>query len=250
MELNWTTFVLEIINFMVLVWILKRFFYKPVQNVILRRRNAIEKELAAAKAIRAEADGVEQQYKNRLGDWEVERETARQELHGQIEAERARLKEALATELEQERQKAKVLEQRRLDEVRKRADTAALVQAGDFVGRLLHELAGPETEARIIDLVQKEMTALSKDRLEALAEAWAANREAIVVQSAYAIGKEGRKALSESFRQLLGPSDVEWDFKVNKELVAGLHISVGAWTLAANLRDEMRFFMDTGRESS
>ena len=42
MELSWSTFFLEIINFLVLVWILKRFLYKPVMDVIARRREGIE----------------------------------------------------------------------------------------------------------------------------------------------------------------------------------------------------------------
>ena len=250
MELNWTTFVLEIINFLVLVWILKRFFYKPVQAVIARRRSAIEKELADAKAIQTEAARIEQQYKNRLADWEKEREAARQELHGQIEAERARLKEVLAAELQQERKKAKVLDQRRLDEFRKQADAEALAQAGLFVRRLLQDLAGPEMEARVAGLMQKQLAALPEESREALAAAWADNHEGIVVQSAFDIGKDGQKALAETFRQLLGPSDAVWKFEVNPNLVAGLHISIGAWTLAANLRDEMRFFMDAGREKN
>jgi F-type H+-transporting ATPase subunit b len=248
LELNWTTFVLEIINFMVLVWILKRFFYRPVQAVIARRRSAIEKELTDAKAIRDEATSIEQQYKNRLSDWEKEREAARQELHGQIEAERVRLKDALTAELKQEREKAKVLDQRLLDEARKEADAAALAQAGQFIRRLLQDMAGPETEARITGLVEKELASLPKESREALVAAWADNHEDIVVQSAFAIAKDRQKALGSAFRQLLGPSDAPWKFTVNPELIAGLHISIGAWTLAANLRDEMRFFMDASNE--
>jgi len=42
MELNWSTFLLEIINFLILVWILKHFFYKPILDVIAHRRADIE----------------------------------------------------------------------------------------------------------------------------------------------------------------------------------------------------------------
>ena len=37
MQIDWTTLVLEIINFLVLVWILKRFLYKPVMEAIAAR---------------------------------------------------------------------------------------------------------------------------------------------------------------------------------------------------------------------
>ncbi len=48
MELNWTTFALEIVNFLILVWILKRFLYKPVLEAIARRKTAIDKTLSDA----------------------------------------------------------------------------------------------------------------------------------------------------------------------------------------------------------
>ena len=38
MELNWTTFSLEIINFLALLWILKRFLYQPVRATLAQRR--------------------------------------------------------------------------------------------------------------------------------------------------------------------------------------------------------------------
>jgi F-type H+-transporting ATPase subunit b len=248
MELNWTTFALEIINFLVLVWILKRFFYKPIQAVIARRRSAIEKELADAKAMRSEAEKVEERYKHRLADWEKEREAARQTLHGEIEQERARLKEALATELEDQREKAQVLEQRRLGELEKQAESDALNRAGRFLGRMLEGLTGPELEARIIAMVQQQLSQLSEERVKELKQAWSANREAIMVQSAYALDAETRQALQRNFVNLLGPTETAWKFEANPELVAGLQISIGAWTLAANLRDEMRFFTEADRE--
>ena len=38
MELDWTTFVLEVINFLVLVWILRRYLYRPVLNTLAARK--------------------------------------------------------------------------------------------------------------------------------------------------------------------------------------------------------------------
>jgi F-type H+-transporting ATPase subunit b len=55
MQIDLTGFVLELINFTVLVWILHRFLYKPVLAAIDRRRAAVEKSLAEAKAARDEA---------------------------------------------------------------------------------------------------------------------------------------------------------------------------------------------------
>jgi len=249
-ELNWTTFVLEIINFLVLVWILKHFLYKPVQAVIARRRSAIEKDMADARAIRAEAETAEAQYRNRLHDWETEREAARQTLHEEIEAERARLKQSLADELQQEREKARVLEERRLDEDRRQAEAAAWALADRFLRQLLQQLAGPELEGRIIELLCHELASLPEKRGAALARAWKGNNDEVVVETAYPISKKQQEVIRQAFRQRLGPDTQKtWAFRTNTELIAGLHTSIGAWTLAANLRDEMKLFLEAGREN-
>ena len=74
MELNWSTFLLEIINFLVLVWILKHFLYKPILDVIARRRAGIEDRLAKAQQLHDEANTLKTEYENRLVDWEHERQ--------------------------------------------------------------------------------------------------------------------------------------------------------------------------------
>lgn len=55
MELNWTTFTLEIINFLALLWILKRFLYQPVRATLAQRRAGVERTLMQASAAQAEA---------------------------------------------------------------------------------------------------------------------------------------------------------------------------------------------------
>ena len=69
MELNWSTFLLEIINFLVLVWILKRFLYRPVLAVLEKRREEIAQSLNEANNHHTQAIELEQQYKKRLEDW-------------------------------------------------------------------------------------------------------------------------------------------------------------------------------------
>ena len=78
MELNWTTVILEIINFLVLVWILKRFLYRPVLQVIEERRARIEATLAEAKEQQEAAERLQPQYENRLAEWQRDKQTARE----------------------------------------------------------------------------------------------------------------------------------------------------------------------------
>ena len=74
MEFNLSTFVLEIINFLILIWILQRLFYKPVLAVIARRKQHIDKTLAEAQKLQEQAEQLRQRYENRQNQWEREKQ--------------------------------------------------------------------------------------------------------------------------------------------------------------------------------
>ncbi|HEY9147832.1 MAG TPA: hypothetical protein VIQ22_02385, partial [Gammaproteobacteria bacterium] len=109
MELNWTTFVLEILNFLVLIWLLKHFLYRPVKGVIARRQEGIEQQLQQADEKQRQAEVLREQYKNRLVDWEGEREVARQQLQREIDEQRQQQMAALKREVEAEQERRRVL---------------------------------------------------------------------------------------------------------------------------------------------
>ena len=118
MEFNATTFVLEILNFLVLLWVLQRLFYHPVLAAIQRRKIEIDKTLADGQALRQEACAQKALYEDRMNEWAKEREKALVSLAQEIEAERAKRQAQLDTDLAEERVKAEALQQRRFLEQR------------------------------------------------------------------------------------------------------------------------------------
>lgn len=239
MELSWSTFVLEIINFLVLVWILKRFLYKPVLETIARRKAGIEKTRHDAEALRAEAEKLQEQYQGRLADWSKERQEAREALAREIEIERTKKLADMQSDLEQEMEKTRVAETRRQADALHKVEETALLQAAQFATRLLKQGAGPETEARLVDLVIDELNNLPAERLTAIRNSYEAIPRKIEVVSAFALTGGHRKRLEQALAKLAGP-EIPLQFEQNKELLAGVRITVGAWVLGANLRDELR----------
>ncbi|MCG6967729.1 MAG: F0F1 ATP synthase subunit delta [Chromatiaceae bacterium] len=243
MELSWSTFVLEIINFLVLVWILKRFLYRPVLEVIARRRAGIEKTLADAKALHADAEGLQQQYEGRLADWERERQQARATLARELDAERARRLAELQGALQTERDKAQAADAHRQADAQRKMEQTALAQGARFATRLLQLAAGADTEARLIDLAIGELQDLPDDRISALHNSYGKMPGAILVSSAFAIPDAQRARLEQALRQII-PSDIALQFRQDGALLAGVHIAVGTWALGLNLRDELAGFAE------
>ncbi|MGD8810072.1 MAG: F0F1 ATP synthase subunit delta [Gammaproteobacteria bacterium] len=243
MELSWSTFILEIINFLVLVWILKRFLYQPVLDVIAARRKSIEEQLSEAHTVEHEAEALKEQYNGRLAQWESERRNARDELEREIEQERARQLEELRSTLESEREKSRVTNERELAEQRRELEQQALRQGAAFASRLLTKASGPELENRLLELFVDGLKDLSEDQLDRLREHCADKSAEIEVSSAWPLSDEQRERLSSALTDALGASPPV-RFGQDEQLLAGLRVEMGAWVLAVNVRDELAGFTE------
>src|SRR5512146_3231907 len=237
MQLDLTSFVLELINFAVLVWILHRFLYKPVLAAIDRRRAAVESSLAQAKTARDEAAALKTQVEERLASWERERAEAKSKLAAELAAQRDKALAQTARAAEQERARLAALQARQELERRGADEQRALEQAAGFAGRLLERVAGPELDARLVELLAADLGALARDRLESLAEAVRAAGGSVAVQSA-----RPQQALSQS----LGVEG-RAQYAVDESLLGGVRVALGSWLLQADLADELRFFSGGAR---
>jgi F-type H+-transporting ATPase subunit b len=243
MEFDWTTFALEIINFLVLVWILQRFLYKPVTRAIAERKAGIEKTLADAQAVQAEAESLRGQYENRMANWEHEKAQARVQLLQEMDAERSRLMAALHASLEQERDKLRALEQRRGAEARRRLKEDAIAEGARFVARLLSRVASPELEDRIRELLLEDLPRLADQELQSLRAACQVGDAKLNITSGYPVKEGQRASLAQALSRVMG-QPVACEFGQDPELMAGFRIGIGPWVLRSNLRDELKFFAE------
>lgn len=241
MDFDWSTFFLEIINFLILVWILKRFLYHPILGVVAKRRAGVEKTLADARRIETEAGELKQQSLRELAQWEQEKEAAKARLREELAAERERLMTELETAVAEERERRRVLDERRQRDFKRAAEEQGIDQGAAFSARLLGRLATPELEARLYALLLEDLRSLRAEDKRAVADAAAVPGLQIKVQSAFALDAARRGELAQALSEVAGMT-LPVEYRENPELVAGLQVSIGPWILHANLRDELKFF--------
>lgn len=241
MNFDWTTFILEFANFVVLLWILRRFLYRPVLNVIQARQRKIDEQLRSAEQTRLEALAAKEACEKNMADWEKEKSLARSELEAEIAAERQRLLEKLAEEESDRRARERAREERERQEWRRMTEQQALELGSRFVLRLLERVASAELEARLISMALSDLGRLPQADFEKLRSAVA--EDALEVSSAYLLDAERREALATAIGQTAG-IEVKPIFKEDPSLLAGVRIHAGSWVLSANLRDELKFFQD------
>jgi F-type H+-transporting ATPase subunit b len=248
MEFNLSTFVIEIINFLILIWILQRLFYKPLLEVIAKRKQHIDQSLADAKKLHQEADELRSLYENRQKLWMQEKKAALNALHQQIEAEKCAQMEKLHVELEQERQKAKVTLTRQQQELQHQAEKQALQNGARFAGLLLQQAAGPELEARLFEMLIEHFALLPKACRLCLQMLEHKKAVAIKVTSVYPFTTELRQQLEKKLGSMIN-SPVNFQYYQDSSLIAGVRIDIGAWVLHANLKHELTGFTEIAYES-
>jgi F-type H+-transporting ATPase subunit b len=241
MQFDLTTFTFEIINFLILIWILQRLFYKPLLDVIAKRKQFIDQTLADAKAIQLQAEQQRTFYENRKKVWEREKQAAINALNEQLATERTASMQQLAVDLEAERQKNNVAHKHKQYEFQQQAEKQALANAARFASLLLKQAAGPELEARLLDLLLSHTQTLPEACQSALQALLEQADIAIQISSAYPLTDEQKQQLQQRLSAQIS-QPVRFEYQQNPDLIAGVRIDIGAWVLNANLQHELLGF--------
>jgi F-type H+-transporting ATPase subunit b len=243
MSFDWTTFALEILNFLVLVWILKRFLYQPVLALLDARQARINAETAHAGQKLAEAEALRLEYESRLAQWRDDCALSRRQLEEDLARERAaaleNLKKSLADEAAKARVRDEALAAAREAVVAREAVSAAYTE----VAAMLQRLASAELTARLALVCQEDLAVLAEDDLATLRKAAAALDTASPVEivAAHPLDAETRAHLAQALAKAAG-RPLQTVFKESPELIAGLRVVIGECQLHANLADELAFF--------
>lgn len=243
MQFDWTTFALEILNFLVLVWILKRFFYQPVLAMLDARQARIRNELAKAGQAQREGEALKQQYDQRLADWQQEREQLRQQLERELAQQRAAGVERIRQMLADEEAKAKA-----------RSAAAAASHEADLVreacsaaygkvAALLQRLASPALTASIAALLLEDLDKLPQEQRDLLSAAARkiGTGSPVEIAAAHPLDETARQAIVAALSAATG-WPLQGEVSVDPALIAGVRVAVGECLLHANLADELAFF--------
>ncbi|MBR0565900.1 F0F1 ATP synthase subunit delta [Azoarcus sp. L1K30] len=248
MQLDWTTFLLQIVNFLVLVWLLKRFLYQPVLAVIARRREGIEQALNDAREAEAKAEKLREDYESKLTEQNSAQASALARLADEVAAERVRRLARLDDELSAERERQAALADKQAADAGRKAEEAARAAALGFVTRLLGRLAGSALDSRLVDMLIEDLAKLPTDQLDALREAAAVAETGVQLTTARALADADLDRLLQALNSALGRT-LPLTQTIDPDMQSGVRIGVGPWMLAASLADELAFFRSGARRA-
>ena len=224
MLIDWFTVLAQLVNFLILVWLLKRFLYRPILDAIDAREKRIAKELADADAKVAEAQKEREEFQHKNEELDAQRAALLGKATDEAKAERQRLLEEArkaVDELKAKRQETLRSEQQSLSEAlsrRAREEVFAIAR------KALADLATTSLEERMADVFARrlrEMDGKAKAGLgDALKSASAPGR----VRSAFDLPAEQRAVIQNAINETFS-ADIRLRFETAPDLVSGIELA-------------------------
>lgn len=235
MHAHLSTFLFQVVNFLVLVLVLRRWLYRPVLEMIARRQQEAQAPLAAAAAdrrtaaeLRAQADQLQAEARGARAQALEQAAQESQARRDELLADARRAAEELAgktrADLQRERATAEA-------ELRARAAEVAVAIAG----RLLDAAGGLVPTERLLEQAMRAVEQL--DERQRSAAAGTAGRQ-VQVLTATPLDGARRQSVADRLRRALGP-EVTVGFAEDPALIAGAEIHLPAAVVRQSWRDQL-----------
>jgi len=235
MLIDWFTVGAQALNFLVLVWLLKRYLYHPVLAAIDAREKQIAAALADAASQRTVAEQERSAWADKNSSLERERDGLLEAARRAADAERDRLfaeARAESAALRAKQITAGQDDQKRIEqEIARLARTEVLAIARKVLG----DLAEASLEERVVDVFVHRLRDLDAARKKTLQEAVQAVTE-VTVTSTFVLSDGQRSIVRSTLDRALSRSTV-LRFAISSDLLCGIRISAGGEQIAWDIAD-------------
>jgi F-type H+-transporting ATPase subunit b len=237
MKFHFWTLLFQIINFTVLLFILKRVLYKPVKEIIEKRRNIIEKNISEAEKIKEEAMEIHARNQQELEKLKEVKKELTDKMKEEVKAEKGVIladAEKYAQKLIEKKQVLFDTEKRRLETELK---SQALEIVETFCVSLLRNISNENLHRTLFTKFKAEMPRLTEDIKNASGD----NEIKIELLSAYPLSEADIKEIENEFAVRLNKK-VFLESVLDADLIGGLKIRALDKVYDASLKGQIQTF--------
>lgn len=236
MIIDWYTIIFQIINFLVLVFLLRHFLYRPIIRTMDEREQKIVQREKDAALKKKEAEEQSQNYQRKKEELQEQEDEIKERAYQAAEKEKRALLDQARQEVDQTRQRwEEVFEREKesfITELRRRIGQ----QACSIARRCLEDLADSRLEELTWDMFIKKLSNLAGEEREALKKALAGSDFKFVLSSAFEPPDQKIEQLKSALQKEIAPkaklSDFKGSLKTDRSLICGIELDTGSYHLA------------------
>jgi F-type H+-transporting ATPase subunit b len=239
MLIDWFTVCAQGLNFLILVWLLKRFLYKPILAAIADREKRVAADVAEAEANRARALTERDDWAKKVAAFDAD--TAARLAQAALEAgkEQERLLQAARTAAADLRRDDASALRGAVDRLGKEVALLAAQEVGQIARQALQELAGADLEQRMLGEFLRRLSGLGPDLRSTLAGALRFPGAVALIRSAHELPGPARAGIGDGLNRALA-AEVPVRFEADPRVVCGIEMDLGGqrvgWSVAEYLR--------------
>ncbi|HOK07451.1 MAG TPA: hypothetical protein PK836_09260 [Syntrophales bacterium] len=238
MHIDWFVFFAQIVNLLILMFLLKKFLFGRIVAAIDAREAKIAARFAEADRAREEADRAAAVCDAKLKDLEARYEEMIDKARRDAEEYRERL-------LEKAREEVEFLKKRWIDAFRSERETFLMelrLLAGQQIyavtRKVLKDLADVDLEERIAQILTERLMALDEEERRRFLSEEADEEEGrlVVVSTAHEIPEDVRRKVAEAIRRCL-PEEVEVEYRQSEDVLGGWELRSDGHKIAWSMKD-------------
>ena len=240
MLIDWFTVGAQIVNFLILVWLLKHFLYKPILDAIDAREKNIAAELADADTKRSEAEKERADFENKNKTFDRQRSALLGKATDEAKTEHERLVDQAKKDADSSR--ASQMDALRNDQIRLGSEITLLAEKEVFAiaRKTLTDLATVSLEERVGEVFTRRLRELDPKAKELLGVALKNSSQPALVRSAFELPADQRAAIQNALNETF-TAVVRIKFEESQDAVCGIELTANgqkvAWSISNYLTE-------------
>jgi len=239
MQINWFTVIAQILNFLILVWLLKRFLYKPVLNAIDEREAKIASQLKDADAKETKAKKEQAEFRKKNETFDQEKKGLMDQAVAEINVERDKLLESARNDAIVLRSKLENTLKETQDNLNR--DIAQKTQKEVFAiaRKILTDLASLSLEEQSANIFIKRLKELNKEEKKQFTETFIPMKignKPILVESAFDLPEKQQSEIKNTVDEIL-ETKAKFQFITAPELISGIELTSNGYKLAWSISE-------------
>ena len=216
--------VAQIINFLILVALLKRFLYKPITEAMEARSQRIERQLTAAASKEKDAEAEKELYQQKQQELAAKKQEWLDLAQQEVNSEKERLTQAAIAEVNLLRSQWYQDFNRDRQKFAREIRDRLVHQVTLATRKVLADLANADLEARIVEMSIERLYNLDDSQLQAIRNApFSSSRHIITIRSSFSIPDEKRDRLIAAIHQQIA-TNAEIQFEIAEDLICGMEL--------------------------
>lgn len=236
MKIDWFTFIAQIVNFLILLALLKHFLFGPLRNIMERRERTVASRLDDARQKLDEAEEKNRIYQDKLERFNAQKEEMMSDARRDVEQAKTEMLHQAREEIDAiERKWEESLESEKetfFDELHRQTATNII----NLLDQLVRDLANSSLEEQAINKFIEQLQGLDKkEEKRALQSAMDSGKGELKIVSSFALSQKQQSQIKKTIKDVFS-TDINCSFAVSGLLGFGIEIRAEGWKIGWNAK--------------